>query len=153
MVACRAARQAQCPTESQMPDGGARFEPYATVPHVPRLFLPQTTLEEWMSQDKVDVREDKIFVTAEKASYPLIPAVHFTQVVSGTDTHKLVTRVKTQEQLASLSAEQLNDSVIVGEAAYEVVPGYVTDVAIPGAGKKGGSEADLLAEFFLNKLG
>jgi hypothetical protein len=125
----------------------------ATVPHVPKLFLPQTLLETWVSQEKADLRGEALFVTAEKSTVPLTPAVHFTKVVSGGDTRKLVNKVKTKEQLTELRAEHMMDSVILGDDAYEVVPGYVADVTVPvPPGKKGSTEAELLAEFFLNKL-
>lgn len=49
------------------------------------------------------------------------------------------------------------DSVLLGDTAYEVVPGYVAEVSLPSdaspADGKTGSEADLLAAFLLNKMG
>jgi hypothetical protein len=121
-----------------------------------KLFLPQTQLEEWALADKADLKDGKLVVMAEGgASYPTVPGVHFVQLVSGEDTHKLVAKVKTETQLASLGAEQMADSVIVGESAYEVVPGYVTEVAAAPrpADKKPSNETDLLAAFILNKMG
>lgn len=125
---------------------------------VTKLFLPQAQLEEWALADKADLREGKLVVMAEGgASFPVTPAVHFVQLVSGEDSQGLVARVKTEEQLARLGAEQMADSVLVGDNAYEVVPGYVTEVASAprpeGGAKKPDSEADLLAAFILNKMG
>ncbi|XXF75831.1 hypothetical protein P2318_22585 [Myxococcaceae bacterium GXIMD 01537] len=121
-----------------------------------KLFLPQAQLEEWALEDKADLRDGRLVVAQEGgASYPVVPAVHFLNLVSGEDAHNLVARVKTESQLQGLGAEQMADSVLVGEAAYEVVPGYVTEVTAPastGDGKPG-SEADLLAAFLLNKMG
>ncbi|WP_224245840.1 hypothetical protein [Hyalangium gracile] len=121
-----------------------------------KLFLPQTQLEEWALGDQADLKDGKLVVMAEGGgSYPTVPAVHFVQIVSGEDTHKLVAKVKTESQLASLGAEQMADSVIVGESAYEVVPGYVTEVptAPRSSDKKPSNETDLLAAFILNKMG
>lgn len=121
-----------------------------------KLFLPQAQLEEWALEDKADVRDGRLVVMVEGgASYPVMPAVHFLQLVSGEDTHRLVARVKTEAQLQSLGAEQMADSVLVGDSAYEVVPGYVTEVAAPASPVDGkqSSEADLLAAFLLNKMG
>jgi hypothetical protein len=121
-----------------------------------KLFLPQTQLEEWALGDKADLKDGKLVVMAEGgASFPAVPAVHFVQLVSGEDTHKLVAKVKTEAQLESLGAEQMADSVILGESAYEVVPGYLTEVAtVPRpADKKPSNETDLLAAFILNKMG
>ncbi|NVJ06672.1 hypothetical protein HUW63_15665 [Myxococcus sp. AM001] len=126
---------------------------------VTKLFLPQAQLEEWALADKADLREGRLVVMAEGGvAFPVTPAVHFVQLVSGEDTQGLVARVKTEEQLARLGAEQMADSVLVGDNAYEVVPGYVAEVAAgaprpEGADSKPDSEADLLAAFILNKMG
>lgn len=118
-----------------------------------KLFLPQQQLEEWALADKADLQEGKLVLLQEKASYPAVAAVHFIKLVSGRDDKKLVSRVKTQPQLEALGAEAMADSVLLGESAYEVVPGYVAEVPAPRADKKKGSpEADLLAAFILDKL-
>ncbi|WP_434381270.1 hypothetical protein [Melittangium boletus] len=122
-----------------------------------RLFLPQTQLEEWALEDKADVRDGVLQVTGEEGVYPVTPAVHVLQLVTGEDTHGLVTKVKTEEQLKTLGAEQMADSVLLGDTAYEVVPGYVAEVPEapsdePEAARPD-SETDLLAAFLLNKMG
>jgi hypothetical protein len=126
---------------------------------VTKLFLPQTTLEEWALDDKADIKEGKLVVTEEKdSSYPVTPAVHFLRLVSGNDDKKLVAKVKTQEQLQGWGAELFGDSVILGETAYEVAPGYLAEVPTPKSEtkpdpkKKASPEADLLAAFILDKL-
>lgn len=123
-----------------------------------RLFLPQTTLEEWVIEDKADMQDGRLMLAADKATFPIIPAVHFQQLVSGTDDEKLVGKVKTEAQLQTLGAESMADSVVLGDNAYEVVPGYLTEVpnlALPRTPKppqQSSPETDLLAAFLLNKL-
>ena len=116
------------------------------------LFLPQTTLEEWALDEKADIRDGRLSVTGGDATYPVEPAVHFLRLVSGEDAQGLVAKVKTERQLATLGAEQMADSVLLGEAAYEVVPGYVADVPDAPAPKRSSTESDLLAAFLLDKL-
>ncbi|HEX5752107.1 MAG TPA: hypothetical protein VFZ09_38180 [Archangium sp.] len=122
-----------------------------------RLFLPQTQLEEWALEDKADVKDGVLVVTGEEGVYPVTPAVHIVQLVTGEDDNDLVARVKTEAQLQALGAEQMADSVLLGDTAYEVVPGYVAEVPSPSdagsADGKPGSETDLLAAFLLNKMG
>jgi hypothetical protein len=122
-----------------------------------RLFLPQAQLEEWALEDKADVKDGVLVVTGEQGVYPVTPAVHIVQLVTGEDDNDLVARVKTEAQLQALGAEQMADSVLLGDTAYEVVPGYVAEVPSPSdagsADGKPGSEADLLAAFLLNKMG
>jgi hypothetical protein len=62
-------------------------------------------------------------------------------------------------QLEGLGAEHMADSVILGEAAYEVETGYITEIpngppAVKQDPKKKATspEADLLAAFILDKL-
>ncbi len=124
-----------------------------------KLFLPQKTLEDWASTEKADLSHGQLVVKESRTTHPVTPAVHFVKVVSGDDAHGLLGRVKTTQQLQELQAEHLADPCIIGEAAYEVVEGYVTEVqapapaARPGPQKKTASpEADLLAAFILDKL-
>jgi hypothetical protein len=124
-----------------------------------KLFLPQKTLEDWASSDKADLQDGKLVVKEPKSTHAVAPAVHFLKLVSGEDREGLLGRVKTIQQLQGLGAEHLADSCIVGEAAYEVVEGYVAEVQT-GAGsskpdpkKKASSpEAELLAAFILDKM-
>lgn len=126
---------------------------------VARLFVPQSKLEEWALGDQADIRDGKLTVASEKSSYSVVPAVHFTKLVSGTDDRRLLRKVKTEEELHKLGAEHMADSVILGETAYEVTGGYLTEVpvapkpAAPAGQKKGVTpEAEALAAFLLDKL-
>ena len=57
-----------------------------------KLFLPQTTLEEWALQDKADSKDGKLCVAAEKGAYKVTPAVHFTKLGVGDGRKKLVSK-------------------------------------------------------------
>lgn len=120
-----------------------------------RHFLPQTTLEDWALSDQADLKDGKLVVASDKGTFTVTTAVHFTKSVSGSDDAKLVGKVKTAQQLEKLSAEHLADSVVMGDSAYEVVPGYIVDVAPAGKDPKkkaANTDADLLADFLINKL-
>jgi hypothetical protein len=121
---------------------------------VTKLFLPQATLETWAAEGRADLREGKLFVGPEKASCPVAPAVHFSRVVSGTDARKLIDTVKTPIQLEQMGAEQMSDSVIVGEDAYDVIQGYLAELALPAPEQSGdeSEDSDLLAAFLLDKM-
>jgi len=122
-----------------------------------KLFLPQGTLEEWALAEKADLQEGSLLVGSDKARFPLLPAVHFAKLVSGADDKKLLGKVKTPHQLQRMGAEQMMDSVILGDAAYEVVQGYVAVISTensdrPADKRKGSTETDLLAAFLLDKM-
>ena len=124
-----------------------------------KLFLPQKALEEWMMSEKADLQDGKLVVKEGGSStHPAASAVHFVKVVSGDDTNGLVGRVKTTEQIQALGGEHMADSVIMGDSAYEVAEGYITEVQAPVLAKAdpkkkaANPEADLLAAFILDKL-
>jgi len=118
------------------------------VPTTVKLFLPQTLLEEWTSSNKADLHEHALVVTGETVHYPIEPAVHVTSLVSGSDEHQLLKKVKTDAQLSELGAERLADSVVAGESAYDVESGYVVQVPDPPAV----TETAMLADYLLNKI-
>src|SRR4051812_28135882 len=70
-----------------------------------RLFLPQARLEQWITEDKVDLLDDKLFVKAEGLHVPLQSAAHFQKLITGTDDAHLISKVKTDEQLRALKCE------------------------------------------------
>jgi hypothetical protein len=119
-----------------------------------RLFLSQATLEEWLVANKADVQDQHLLIHEESSRLPVEDAVHVARLVSGSDEQELLHKVKTSAQLEALSAEQLADSVLVGESAYDVQRGYLVHLpdAHFAAELKPEKEADLLAQFFLDKL-
>jgi hypothetical protein len=120
---------------------------------VPRYFLPETVLEEWSQEQKADLQESRLLISEDQSEVPLVPAVHFFKLVSGIDERKLLSKVKTRDQLQAMSAEQIHDSVILGDAAYEVVPGYLAQVdAEHPKDNAPAPDTELLAAFILDKL-
>jgi hypothetical protein len=118
-----------------------------------KLFLPQSTLEEWAADARADLKDGKLFVEQDQTTCLVAPAVHFSRLVSGTDARKLVSTVKTPVQLEQMGAEQMQDSVILGDDAYEVVQGYLAELPWPPINdKKESPDADLLAAFLLDKM-
>ena len=139
--------------------------------NVARYFISQQKLEDWILSGHADVQADRLVVPGEGRSFGIGSAYHFKALVAGEDSAQLLHKVKTAEQLRVLGAEVLSDSVVLGDAAYEVDSGFLTEAvaqpvppraqprappthpaaaARPGA--RGKSEADLLAEFLLGNL-
>ncbi|HTP26077.1 MAG TPA: hypothetical protein VMK12_10510 [Anaeromyxobacteraceae bacterium] len=102
------------------------------------LFVSQALLDSWAEQGKIDFRGG-VMTLLERGvpgrSYALEPASHFLKLVGAErDPHELLGRVKTDAQLRRLGAEKLADSVLVGDVAYEVQPGFLAEVS--GLAKK-----------------
>jgi hypothetical protein len=126
------------------------------------LFLSQASLDQWLEGGQADLGHDTLTFTADKSSVPLVNAVHLTKVVDGPDGAKLLGKVKAVEALRMGGADISLGTVVMADTTYEVTEGYMVTVQLPerpGARppsrpvqKANGQEADLLAQFILNKL-
>jgi hypothetical protein len=91
-----------------------------------RVFFPQRALDQWLAESKIDFSGRELVIKAENRRYDVVEAVRVLQEVSGTeDAYDLVGRVKSLNYLTELGAEILETSMILGENAYEVVPGFL----------------------------
>jgi hypothetical protein len=136
-----------------------------------RVFFPQQALDYWLSEDKVELSGSSLTFKAERRRFRVVEAVRVlrkdTQLE---DAFELVGKVKTVNFLLELGAELLQNSMILGENAYEIVPGFVgipwggpdqagADAAHPSARKAeplpGASQTDeeLLATLALRDFG
>lgn len=111
-----------------------------------------------MLEEKADIENGRLVLRSEGSSFPAAPGVHFVKLATGDDEKHLAGRVKTEHQVLAMSAEIAEDTVLLGETAYEIVRGFITEVEAPAAAKEeppkkpGSPEADLLAAFILDKL-
>jgi hypothetical protein len=91
-----------------------------------RVFFPQGALDEWLAEDRVDLRQDELCIKAEGRRYRIIEAIRIVrEVTGGPDSNELVGKVKSLAFLGELGAEILENSMILGDNAYDVVPGFV----------------------------
>jgi hypothetical protein len=91
-----------------------------------RVFFPQAALDEWIAEERVDLRSDELTIKSEGRRYRIIEAVRILREVTGTpDINEIVGRVKSVLFLTELGAEILEKSMIIGDNAYDVVPGFV----------------------------
>jgi len=131
-----------------------------------RVFLPQDALDTWLADDRATIEGEIITLKAEGARFSVKSALRFmTEVAGGGDQAGLVGKVKDLDQITTLGAEHVRDSVILGDDAYEVVEGFVCEPLAEGSVATGTSlagaaqaatgegppsgELDLLARFFL----
>ena len=91
-----------------------------------RVFFPQIALDAWLTDGTVDLRADELTIVAEGRRYRLVEAVRIlNEVTGGTDGHDLIGRVKPKTVLDEKKAEILESSLLLGDNAYEVVPGWL----------------------------
>ena len=95
------------------------------------LFVSQAILDTWASQGKIDFSGNVMTTVAGKVagrSYRLEPAVRFLQVAGAeTDPNGLLRKVKSEAQLREAGAEVMGSSVLLGDVAYEVEPGFLAE--------------------------
>jgi hypothetical protein len=95
------------------------------------LFVTQAMLDSWAEQGKIGLVGNVMTLLAgdgQGRSYALDPAVRFMKVLGGDeDPGGLVHKVKSAAQLRELGADAAGDSCIVGDAAYEVQPGFLAE--------------------------
>jgi hypothetical protein len=120
-----------------------------------RLFFPQPLLDAWLVDERVDLEDKELLLRDEKRRYVIDEAFHVVREVDGGDRQGLVGTVKTREQLAALGAEVFEGSMILGDSAYDVVPGFVGEpvgTADAGSPSADVGDEDLLAQFLLKSL-
>jgi hypothetical protein len=89
-------------------------------------FFPQAALDQWIVDERVDFKDGELTVLGPGRRYRLSEAVHVLREVTGTpDGHDLIGRVKARGALDKLGAEIVETSMLLGDAAYDVEPGWV----------------------------
>jgi len=95
-------------------------------PKAASVFFPQAALDEWMVEGSVDLRDGELTLLKEGRRYRVQEAVCIvSEVGGGADTHQLTGRVKLRSFLDGLGAEILETSMLIGDAAYDVTPGWL----------------------------
>jgi hypothetical protein len=95
---------------------------------MPRLFFPQEWVDEANLEEIVRVEGDSLTVPADGKVFRLTPAVRFLKVDGGDDDpNGWVGKVKPAAELEGLGAEAMEKSVIHGDTAYGVQPGYIAE--------------------------
>jgi hypothetical protein len=95
-----------------------------------RIFIAQSRVDLWESQQQVFLQGDFIrMVDYPELAIYISPAVYFERVDGSTnDPYDIVGAVKSAEELANMGADHYDSSVVLGDHAYTVSPGFV---AIP----------------------
>jgi 3-oxoacyl-ACP reductase-like protein len=91
------------------------------------LFVPQSVLDRWSEQGRIQVDGNVLTILGEKKSFALTTAVRFIKMEAGDDHAHLLAKVKTTDALKQMGAEHYMESVILGESAYQVQMGFLAD--------------------------
>lgn len=91
-----------------------------------RVFFPQEALDVWIAEERVELKNDELTILRENRKFKIIEGLRIVREVTGQpDVNELVGKVKSKAFLTELGAEILERSVVIGENAYDAVPGFV----------------------------
>lgn len=91
-----------------------------------RIFFAQHELDAWVAAGSADLFGDELSLRGSGRRFRLIEALHVVREVSGAqDPFDVAGRVKSVAFLLELGAELLGESMVIGESAFEVVPGWL----------------------------
>ncbi len=94
-----------------------------------RVFFPQSALDQWIVDGAVDLQGGALTLhvgVGEGRTYEVAEAVRVLREVSGAgDAVQLVGKVKPRAWLEQQGAEIVESSMLLGEAAYDVDPGWM----------------------------
>jgi hypothetical protein len=91
-----------------------------------RIFFPQAVLDTWLVGERVDLAADELTLLDEGRRYRIREAVRVVREVTGAACPRdLIGRVKARDYLLELGAELMEDSMILGDNAYDVVAGWL----------------------------
>lgn len=99
------------------------------------MFIAERTLEAWLDTGNVDVDAEVVRLNNHGRQYALEPAVRFLSVVPEGAAPDLIGKVLTTKRIAELGGELMGDSVLFGEAAFEIEAGYVGTLQGAGGGR------------------
>jgi hypothetical protein len=90
-----------------------------------RVFFPQACLDQWGVEGKIELTPSELVVLAEGRRYDISEVVRVVAEVTGAqDPHGFIGKVKPKAELEAMGAEILENSMIIGDNAYDVVPGW-----------------------------
>jgi hypothetical protein len=97
-----------------------------------RLFISVDRLDAWTAEGRASLDGDRMILTELGRAFTMTPAVHFVQATGqDNDPNDLVGRVKSKPQLEAMGAEQLANSVIYNDTAYDVIDGFIGEPLPP----------------------
>ena len=99
-----------------------------------RVFFPQLAIDTWGIDGKIDLSGTELIVVSEGRKFKVIECVYVVAEVTGAnDPHGILGKVRPKAVLDELGAEILENSMILGDNAYDVIPGWAGTATTPFA--------------------
>ncbi len=131
-----------------------------------RIFFPQSALDHWLVEGYVELAGNHLTIVGEGRRYRIAEAVRVIREVAGAiDANDIIGKVKSRVFFEELGAEILEESMIIGDNAYEVKTGWLgaptspfteyvreRQKSEPTFSEEPRTDEDLLARFLLKNL-
>ena len=97
---------------------------------MPKIFVSQNTIDRWLGSGGIVLDGDTLrFTSGMAVDLVILPGVYFDHIEGNeADPYDIIGAVKSSQELAQMGAEHYDRSVVLGDYAYTVNPGFV---AIP----------------------
>lgn len=97
-----------------------------------KIFISQGAIDGWVSSDQAEIAGSQLSFKGRPGALELVPASLFRRISAGqTDPHTLVGKVLDEEAILALGGETYMTSVLLGEIAYDIEPGFI---GVPAGG-------------------
>lgn len=98
-----------------------------------RVFVSQACIDRWMGAGGIAIEGDLMrFHAVPGANMFINPGVYFERIDgSDSDPYEILGAVKTSMELAQMGADHYESSVVLGDYAYTVKPGFVASPVGP----------------------
>jgi hypothetical protein len=91
-----------------------------------KVFIPQGAIDSWVSAEHAELSGSALSFRLLPGSLELVPASFFQRISAGKDDpHGLVGKVLDEQAILALGGETYMNSVLVGETAYDIEPGFL----------------------------
>lgn len=98
-----------------------------------KVFISQAAIDAWVSSDQAEISGSVLSFRGRPGALTLVPAAFFRSVSGGKqDANALIGKVKDEESVLVLGGETYMSSVLIGETAYDIEPGFLGTPVNPG---------------------
>jgi hypothetical protein len=97
-----------------------------------RLFISVDRLDAWTAEGRASLEGNRMVLTELGRAFSMTPAVYFESATgSDEDPNGLIGLVKSKHALDEMGAEQLANSVIYNDMAYNIIDGFIGEPLPP----------------------
>ncbi|MGB1277994.1 MAG: hypothetical protein ACPG77_19765 [Nannocystaceae bacterium] len=120
-----------------MQELGAAAENSVLSPTMARIFIAQSKIDTWLSSGRIHIEQNILRVPAGNGAFCLsIEGAVFVERIDGgdPDVNKLAGKAKTVTEITAAQGEVYDTSLVLGDYAYTVKPGFIA-IYQPGPGQ------------------